>query len=529
LFGQVLVNADEPSMLFRQNILRSKSSIVAASVLSVLFLGVADYLTGIEISLAIFYLLSISFVTWFAGRREGVLISVLATTVSFASDFLFAGKYYSHPAVPYWNGVMRGVVFVIVVLLLSRLKVALLHEKETSRVKSDMLSLVGHLNLAMTSNLDLHSVGKSLLETIEVFFPECATTIRLLNRENGDLEPLASGSLDEQEWKSEAPNWPASPEILDEMKAPRIVRNVQTEPRTWNTEFCRKNGLVSYLGLPLIARGDFLGVISLYTKQEHEFTREEISFFTTLAGQSAIALQNARLFEEVRTGHAQLRDLSRRLLDVQETDRRHIARELHDEIGQTLTGLQLTLEMISRLPSQEASSRLDKAQLLINDLIRRVRGLSLNLRPSMLDDLGLLPALIWHIERYTSSTGVEVKFNHNGLEGKRFTPRLETSAYRIVQEALTNIARHTGVKQAMVHAWCMPDTLILEIQDEGAGFDVEKAIRTGKANGLTGMRERTMLLGGKLSIESTPGAGTCVIAELPLGEPRENMTEQWTG
>ena len=202
-----------------------------------------------------------------------------------------------------------GGVFVFVVLLLSRLKVALLHEKESSRVKSDMLSLVGHLNMAMTSNLDLHSVGKSLLEAIEVFFPGCATTIRLLNRENGDLEPLASGNLDEQEWKSEAPNWPARPEIL-EMKAPRLVRNVQAEPRSWNTEFWRRNGLVSYLGFPLIAGSDFLGIISLYTKHEHEFTKEEVSFFTTLAGHAAIALQNARLFEDVRAGHVQLRDLS---------------------------------------------------------------------------------------------------------------------------------------------------------------------------------------------------------------------------
>jgi signal transduction histidine kinase len=181
------------------------------------------------------------------------------------------------------------------------------------------------------------------------------------------------------------------------------------------------------------------------------------------------------------------------------------------------------------LPFEEARLRLDKAQSLVNDLIGRVRGLSLDLRPSMLDDLGLLPALIWHIERYRSSTGVEVKFNHNGLEGKRFTSRLETCAYRIVQEALTNIARHAGVKHATVHAWCMPDTLILEIQDEGYGFDTEAAIRTGKANGLTGMRERTILLGGELTIESAPGSGTCIIAELPLGESRDDISEQWTG
>jgi len=485
------------------------------------------YLTGIDISLAIFYLLPISYVTWFAGRNEGVLLSVLAAMVSFAGDFIFTGRIYSHPGISYWNGVMRGGVFIVVVLLLSRLKIAHLHEKEISQVKTDMLFLVGHLNVAMSSKLDLQSAGKHLLEAIEVFFPGCATTIRLLNPESRELEPLASGNLDESEWKSETPNRPASPEILD-MKAPRIVRNVQTEPRTWNTEFCRKNGLVSYLGFPLIAGSDFLGMISLYTKLEHEFTKEEISFFATLAGQAAIALQNAQLFKEVHSGHAQLRELSRRLLDVQETDRHHLATELHDEIGQILTGLNLTLEMTARLPFEEARTKLEKAQLLVNDLIKRVRGLSLDLRPSMLDDLGLLPTLLWHLDRYTSTTGVEVNFNHHGIEGKRFQPQVETAAYRIVQEALTNVARHARVTQATVHVGCMADTLILEIQDDGAGFDSETAIRAGNSIGLTGMRERTILLGGALNIDSTPGSGTCIIAQLPSGEPRENITGQWT-
>jgi signal transduction histidine kinase len=509
-----------------EKIIESPLYVVSLAVLSVFIVGIADYLTNIDINLAIFYLFPISFVTWFAGRNEGIFISALAVIVWFTTDFVLIDRSYAFAAIPYWNAAMRFGVFVFVVLLLSRLKVALLHEKETSRLKSNMLSLVSHLNIAMTSTLDLHTVGRSLLETAELLFPGCVTTIRLLNRETGNLEPLASYNLDEKEWTTALPVSPLAQEVLEAM-APLIVGNIQTDPRTQSIEFFRRNGLVSFLGLRLSAGGDTLGILCIYTKKEHRFTQEEVTFFNTLASQAAIALQNARLFEEVRNGHTQLRDLSRRLLDVQESDRRHVARELHDEIGQILTGLQLTLQMIGRLSFQEASIRLDKAQSLVNELIGRVRGLSLDLRPSMLDDLGLLPALIWHIERYSSSTGVEVKFNHNGLEGKRFTSQLETSAYRIVQEALTNIARHTGVKRAMVHAWCMPDTLILEIQDEGSGFDAETAIRTGKANGLTGMRERTMLLGGESTIESTPGAGTCVIAELPLGEPRNNGQDNY--
>ena len=515
-------------LTIRSKLMRSRPYLVSVSLLAVLIIGITDYRTDTEISLVIFYLLPIVFVAWFAGRNEGLALSVLAATISLISDVSLAGSLYSHPAIPYWNGAMRGFVFVILVLLSSRLKVALFREKQTSRVKSDMLALVGHLNLAMTSNLDFHSVVKSLLEAIEVFFPGCALTIRLLNRESGDLELLTSGRLDDQEWKTDTSNRPADPEIF-EIRTPRIVRNGQTEPRTWNSEFCRRNGLVSYLSFPLIAKGEFIGIISLYTKCDHEFTKEEISFFSTLAGQAAIALENTQLFEEVRTGHQHLRDLSRRLLEVQETDRRQLATELHDEIGQSLTGLKLTLEMAGRANFQSMNVSLAKAQALIDDLIGRVRGLSLDLRPSLLDDLGLLPTLFWHLERYTSTTGVKVNFDHYGVDGKRFEPQVETAAYRIVQEALTNVARHARVDHARVSVWWTPNTLIIEIQDDGVGFDYETAMRAGKSIGLDGMRERTILLRGKLNIEAAPGSATCIIAELPSGEPREDATRRCSG
>ncbi len=509
-----------------QKIIQSKSQVVLTSLLSVLVIGIADYVTGIQITLALFYLLPISFITWFTGRREGLFISALAVMVWLTTDFLLVQRYYSHPAIPYWNAAMRGSIFIIVVFLLSRLKTALEYEKEFSRLKTDMLSLVSHSNLAITSTSNLHGVGRSLLETIEAFFPGCATTIRLFNRETAELEPLTSYNLNEQEWAAELPNLPVAQEVL-EIKAPLIVRNVQTDPRTWNTEFCQKNGLVSYLGLPLSARGDLLGIISLYTKHEHEFTKEEIAFFTALGGQAAIALQNARLFQEVRASQAQLRALSRRLLEAQETDRHHIARELHDEIGQILTGLKITLQVSGRLPFQEASAKLVEAQALLNDLITRTRGLSLDLRPSILDDLGLFPTLCWHFERYTSNTQVNVTFNHSGLEGKRFAPQIETAAYRIVQETLTNVARYAGVKQVMVDVCSDQDTLTIEIKDKGVGFNPEAATGAGKVGGLTGMRERTMLLGGKIKIESAPGTGTSVTVEFPLGEPSEKGGEQW--
>jgi signal transduction histidine kinase len=222
------------------------------------------------------------------------------------------------------------------------------------------------------------------------------------------------------------------------------------------------------------------------------------------------------LYGRVRAGRDRLRALSRRLVEVQETERRHIARELHDEVGQLLTGLKLILEMGMRLPSDAVKANLDEAEALVNEIMARVRKLSLDLRPTMLDDLGLLPALLWHIERYTTQTTVRVAFRHTGLEGRRFAPEVETAAYRIVQEALTNVARHAGVSEAAVRVWCDQDLLSIRVEDQGVGFVPEALLDAGVSTGLSGMHERMALLGGHLAIEAAPGAGVRLTAEIPL-------------
>ena len=224
---------------------------------------------------------------------------------------------------------------------------------------------------------------------------------------------------------------------------------------------------------------------------------------------------------ELKRAEASVRDyadrlkfLSRRLMEVQEAERRKIALELHDEIGQILTGLKLSLEMGSRLPANEAGPSLDRARAFVNDLMARVRKLSLDLRPAMLDDLGLLPTVLWHIEHYTAQTNVRVDFKHSGLEKRRFAPEVETAAYRLIQEALTNVARHSQATEATVRMSTHRQILLIEVEDAGKGFDVESVFSKNETSGLAGMRERAMLLGGQLVVESWPGSGTHLRAEL---------------
>jgi len=210
-----------------------------------------------------------------------------------------------------------------------------------------------------------------------------------------------------------------------------------------------------------------------------------------------------------------LKFLSRRLMEVQEAERRHIA---HDEIGQVLTGLKLTLELSVRVPPDEIGPSLQQAHSLVNELMARARSLSLDLRPAMLDDLGLLPTLLWHIEHFTARTRVRVNFKSSGLDGQRFAPEVETAAYRIAQEALTNVARHSEVDEATVRVWADDRTLTIQIEDNGKGFDPEAVLGARDRSGLAGMRERAVLLGGQLTLESRPGAGARLTAELNIDD-----------
>ena len=240
-----------------------------------------------------------------------------------------------------------------------------------------------------------------------------------------------------------------------------------------------------------------------------------VTMMTDITKRKQAEEERERLFEEVKAGRERLQTLSHRLVEVQEAERRHIARELHDEVGQLLTGLKLTLEMNARLPNSKHQTGCSEAQALVNELIKKVRELSLELRPAMLDDLGLLPTLLWHFERYTAQTQIQVNFQHLGLE-RRFGSKLETTAYRIVQEALTNVARYAGVSEVRVRIGVDQDSLNVHIDDRGAGFDLEANHAAGSSSGLSGMCERATLLGGQLSLESTPGRGTRLTVQLPL-------------
>jgi signal transduction histidine kinase len=238
--------------------------------------------------------------------------------------------------------------------------------------------------------------------------------------------------------------------------------------------------------------------------------------------------ERERLFEAVNQRGEQLRALANRLTEVQEAERKQLARELHDHLGQALTAISINLTAIRHeLPldySARIGERLAEASALTDQTLEQVRELSLNLRPPMLDDLGLTPTLRWYVKQYAKRLNIKTKFEALGLE-ERAAPELETTLYRVVQEALTNVARHAHASKVQLRLERKGSTLIASIEDNGQGFDVAKVINrkaSGSGMGLLGMRERVTLLGGHFNIRSQAGQGTQLYLEIPW----ENNHEQ---
>lgn len=171
--------------------------------------------------------------------------------------------------------------------------------------------------------------------------------------------------------------------------------------------------------------------------------------------------------------------------------------------------------MIIKLPSENTETCLHEVQKNVQDILNRVRNISHDLRPSMLDDVGLFPTLSWHFDRFTTQTNIRVNFRHIGLRA-RFRPEIETAAYRIVQEAVTNVARHACVSEVTVLIVANKDTLVINIEDKGVGFDYSAVKAAGNTAGLKWMNERLAILGGSMKIESSAGTGTRLMAMIPM-------------
>ena len=284
------------------------------------------------------------------------------------------------------------------------------------------------------------------------------------------------------------------------------VDSVLEDPEV-DQQAARELGVRSALFVPLIVQGSAIGVVMVHDKSgpTPAFGDDDVRLVEALAARASTAVDLSR---RVSTGTLQ------RVVGAQELERRRLARELHDETGQALTSILLGLKPLEQEAKDEDSrAAVVSLRELVVSTLQEVRRLAVELRPAALDDFGLEPAL----ERLSSSfqenseIGVDLESN---LGGARFSNDIETTIYRIVQEALSNVVKHAGADRISIVLTRKDGAVVIVIEDDGRGFDPTAVSEENL--GLIGMRERVGLLGGRFNVESAPGAGTTLVAEIPV-------------
>jgi signal transduction histidine kinase len=291
------------------------------------------------------------------------------------------------------------------------------------------------------------------------------------------------------------------------------------------------------LALPLQSGEQVTGslVLANLTQNPHPVSVEEFQLVVGIARQLSLSIENARLTWRAQRHEKLLAQLLDQVVDAQEGERQRIARELHDATGQSLTAISLGLRGIGRLVEREApaiTAQLREVESYSASALTDLRRIIADLRPSQLDDLGLVAALRWYVQSFEQRHGVRATFHTQG-DPDRLPSETETVLFRIVQEALTNVAKHAQASQVTVSMETQPQGVQVTIADDGQGFDARYVLnreRYGHAEeegreapslsgwGLVGMQERTRLLGGECTIESTPGEGSRIQVRIPLGE-----------
>ncbi len=272
--------------------------------------------------------------------------------------------------------------------------------------------------------------------------------------------------------------------------------------------------------LPLNVRGEVLGVLNIRLPITQVISPDVIGLLTSVADQVSVAIKNARLFEAVDLQREQLRVLGARLSEVEEAERRRLARELHDQVGQNLTALGINLNVIkTQIPNDMAmdiEAFLEESLVLVEQTTERIRDVMAELRPPMLDDYGLMATLRWFGDQFASRVGMPVT-----VQGEELIPRLaepvENAFFRIATEALTNVAKHARATEATVKLESEDEILRLIVHDDGIGFNPERldTREVERGWGLLTMAERAEALGGRFWVESQPShEGTRVIVEI---------------
>jgi len=305
-----------------------------------------------------------------------------------------------------------------------------------------------------------------------------------------------------------------------------LLEDISSEPDAAWIDLIRSEGLRAFISVPLRAKDNVLGVMNVASHVPHRFTKEDMHLLHSIGDQLGTAIEQARLNERLRKARERLRKLARQNLVAEEEERRRIARELHDETSQSLSGIALQLEALIEIYSKSSNqdpqliNGLKKVQSLTVRVHKEVSRVISNLHPTVLDTLGLVAAVRQHAKNSLQPLNINVTVEVKGAE-IRFPSDVEAALFRVIQGAIGNIVKHSEAKNASIVLLYQPHEFSLSVRDDGQGFDVSKLTdveESGRGRGLFSMRERIGFLGGTSGVESSIGAGTTAWAKIPIGQ-----------
>jgi signal transduction histidine kinase len=376
----------------------------------------------------------------------------------------------------------------------------------------DRLRRLIQVGRTLVSHLDLETVLREVLETARELTGARYAALGILDPDRERLERFITLGIDEESRRriGSLPEGRGVLGVLISDPKPLRLPKVGAHPQSYGFPE-HHPPMDTFLGVPILIRGEAYGNLYLTEKQGGPFTEADEESVVVLAAWAAIAIDNARSVAE---------DRLRRTMEVSERERKFWARELHDETLQGLGAIRLLLGSALRQGTPEALRQaVSEAVAELVAEIDKLRALITELRPAALDELGLPAALEALAERLATTGGLEIRGNialGNGAEergARRLDSLLESTIYRLVQEALTNVVKHAQAERVELEVTAEDDVVAIEVRDNGVGFD--PALKPA-GFGLMGMRERLELVGGRLEVSSTPGRGTSLRARLPL-------------
>ena len=410
---------------------------------------------------------------------------------------------------------------------LERSREELQRSRDSMQSLIDRLSTLNSIAVALNGSLRLDDILNAALEhSIKLTSMESGA-VYLVDDQSGELKLAAHVGISRQAAQVAA-NLGLSASLcaaLAQAGEPLVVENTARYVRGSKGRLIADQ-MRCMVRVPFMASGKLLGTMCLGSLNSREFSRAEVELLASVGNQVSVAVEKARLYEELQRKEKLRGELLQKVISAQEEERKRIARELHDETSQALAALAVAVEtaVSQAAGGGDVGESLARMKILALGSLEEVHRLIFDLRPTLLDDLGLIAALRWYAESRLGGIGMKVRLEVVGEE-RRLGQLIETTLYRVVQEAINNVANHSGAQSFTATLVLDPKSLTLTMVDDGWGFDqaeLGRSLDPKRGLGLLGMEERVELLGGTFSVYSGVGLGTRIDLEVPLKEGMED-------